>query len=146
MSEPPNTNKPIIRVAHADLERWDDGPYKSKCPACEDGILLICRNQKSFCLERQDRCISCGQQFYYTDATVNGETFVVPFPLFELYGPPCEAPGCKGVLVDTISLRTQMFFRKCATCGEEFYKMPAREALGWASRTINRVLKGEKDN
>lgn len=148
MPEPPNINKTMIRISHAELERWDDGPYKSKCPACEEGILLIHRDEKSFTLERQDRCISCGQKFYYTDAEVNGEAFVdrVPFPLFELYGPPCQAPGCKGVLVDTIHLKTQVFCRKCATCGEEFYQMPVREAVGWAVRTIKRVFNGEKDN
>lgn len=70
----------------------------------------------------------------------------VPFPLFELYGPPCQAFGCKGVLVATIHLKTRVFCKKCATCGEEFYSMPVREVVGRAIRTINRAIKGEKDN
>jgi len=69
------TNKPVIQVSHADLERWDDGPYKSKCPTCKDGILMICRDSSTFKLQRRDRCISCGQQFNYTDAEINGERF-----------------------------------------------------------------------
>jgi hypothetical protein len=146
MPEPPNINNPVIRVAHAELERWGDGPYKSKCPSCKDGLLLIHRDEKTFSLQRQDRCISCGQQFYYTDSEINGERFKVPFLMFELIGPPCEVPGCKGVLVDTIHIKTQMFSKKCATCGHEHYKMPVREAMGWAVRTIKRALNGEQDN
>jgi len=65
------------------------------------------------------------------------------FPLFELVGPPCEAPGCKGVLVDSLNLKTKDFFRKCSICGGEFHKMPAKDALDHAVRTIERVLKGD---
>jgi predicted RNA-binding Zn-ribbon protein involved in translation (DUF1610 family) len=104
--EPTNLDKPVIKVSHAELERWSEDSYKSKCPACEDGILLIYRDERTFALQRQDRCISCGQQFYYTDPEINGEKFKVPYPMFELFGPPCEVPGCKGVLVDTIHLKT----------------------------------------
>ena len=146
MSEPNNINKPEIKIAHSELERWDDGPYKSKCPACEDGILLVHRDENTLALQRHDRCISCGQQFFYTDSEIWKERFKVPYPMFELVGPPCEVPGCKGVLVDTIHLKTQMFFKKCATCGHEHYKMPVREAMGWAVRTIKRAINGEKQN
>lgn len=76
MPEPTNIDKPLIRVTHAELERWDEGAYKSKCPVCEGGVLLIHRDLGSFLLERLDRCVSCGQQFYYTDANINGEAFV----------------------------------------------------------------------
>jgi uncharacterized protein (DUF983 family) len=69
------TNKPVIQVSHADLERWDDGPYKSKCPTCKDGILMVYRNLYTFELLRCDRCISCGKQFNYTDSEINGERF-----------------------------------------------------------------------
>lgn len=74
--EPPNLNKTLIRVAHDELERWDDGAYKSKCPACEEGLLLVRRDHKTLELERLDQCVSCGQQFYYTDSEVNGEPLV----------------------------------------------------------------------
>lgn len=69
----------------------------------------------------------------------------VPFPLFELVGPPCEAPGCKGVMVDTMTIHDpKEVFRKCSTCGAESSRIPAVEALGYATRTIERVLRGEK--
>jgi hypothetical protein len=70
----------------------------------------------------------------------------VKFPQFELVGPPCRAPGCKGVLVDHLSGATsgpKDFFRKCATCAAEFDRVPAEEALAWAERVIKRVLTGE---
>lgn len=68
----------------------------------------------------------------------------VEFPMFELFGPPCEAPGCKGVLVDHLSLKTKEFFRRCSVCEREFHRMPASEMLAWSKRVIERVLKGEK--
>ena len=67
-------------------------------------------------------------------------------PMFELVGPPCEVPGCKGVLVDHISLRTKEFFRKCSVCGGEFHRVSAEEKLAWAKRLFRRVLKGEREN
>lgn len=70
----------------------------------------------------------------------------VDFPQFELIGPPCEDPACKGVLVDHISTRTQECFRRCATCKKEFGRMPAKEKLAWATRTIERALRGEKSS
>lgn len=146
-TEPPNLNKPEVKVAHSELERWDsDSAYKSKCPACGEGILLIHRDPKTLTLQRQDRCISCGQQFFYTDPEVNGEKFKVPYPMFELVGHPCENPECKGVLTSTIHLKTQMFSKNCSICGREFCRMPMKDAMGWAIRTIKRALNGEKDN
>lgn len=65
-------------------------------------------------------------------------------PMFELSGHPCEAPGCKGVLVDHISLKTQEAFRKCSVCGQQFHRVPTSEMLAHAIRTIRRVAKGEK--
>jgi hypothetical protein len=69
-----NRSKDPIKVLHSELERYSDSAYKSKCPACKNGILLIYRNQDEyFRLRRQDHCISCGQQFIYMDETINGE-------------------------------------------------------------------------
>lgn len=70
----------------------------------------------------------------------------VEFPTFELAGPPCEVPGCSGVLVDHISLKSKDFFRKCATCGTEFHRVPGIEKLAWAKRVIGRILRGEKED
>ena len=82
-----NRSKDPIKVLHSELERFSDSAYKSKCPACKTGILLIYRLQpkaihetqpsgKEHSLLRRDRCISCGQQFIYTDETINGEPLV----------------------------------------------------------------------
>lgn len=150
MPQPPNLLNSPIRVVHAELERWsEDSAYKSKCPVCDGGLLLISRIESDeLKLSRYDNCVSCGQPFFYTDDTINGEGFSkrCPFPMFELVGPPCESPGCKGVLVNTIHLNTWMFSKKCATCEAEFYVMPVKEAMGWAVRTIKRVFKGEGTN
>lgn len=140
-----NLNKPTIKIEHSKLERYDeDSAYKSKCPACNNGILLIHRDDKSFSIQRNDMCTNCGQKFYYTDQEINGEKFIIPYPMFELYGPPCEVPGCYGVLVDTVSIKTKRFFRKCATCGAEHYKL--NESIGWTVRTIEKVFNGDKVN
>jgi hypothetical protein len=63
------------------------------------------------------------------------------FPVFELVGPPCEEPGCTGVLVDHVTLKSQEFFRRCAVCGREFHRMPAQEKLDAAVRRIKQALK-----
>lgn len=68
----------------------------------------------------------------------------VPFPIFELYGPPCEAPNCKGVLVDSMDLKTRDYFQRCSVCKGQFNRMPMAEKVAWARRTIEAVLKGEK--
>jgi hypothetical protein len=93
-----NASKEPIKVLHSALERWGDSAYKSKCPACKDGILLIYRFKPNvipnreilawvtsngtqpsndlYKLLRHDRCVSCGQQVIYTDETINGETLM----------------------------------------------------------------------
>jgi hypothetical protein len=150
MPDPYNLNNSPIRVAHAELERYgEDSAYKSKCPVCEGGILLVTRLQSDgLKLSRYDSCVSCGQTFFYTDDTINGEEFSkrCPFPMFELVGPPCELPGCNGVLVNTIALKTQIFSKKCSVCHAEFNKMPVKDAMAWAVHTIERVFKGEGTN
>jgi len=65
------------------------------------------------------------------------------FPEFELMGPPCEAPGCKGVLVDHANWRTKEFYRKCSVCGGEVHRASFGEKDAWVFR---RVLKGEREN
>jgi hypothetical protein len=72
---PPNMHEPIIEVQHTDLERSGDSPYRSKCPKCEKGLLMIFRDNRQR-LMRHDRCISCAQRFYYTDETINDEALI----------------------------------------------------------------------
>ena len=62
-----NIKKPVITVKHADLERTDTSSYRSVCPKCKAGTLLVSRNQKTFKLLAEDRCVLCGQLFIYSD-------------------------------------------------------------------------------
>jgi hypothetical protein len=62
-----NITKPCIQVKHCDLTRVKHSHYKSECPVCKKGMLLIARNWDTLILEEFDRCILCGQQFQYTD-------------------------------------------------------------------------------
>jgi hypothetical protein len=74
MSDHPNLDKPAIKVSHAKLERFDEGEYKSKCPACPKGVLLIHRHPQTFELLNVDNCVSCGQRFIYEDKIIGGES------------------------------------------------------------------------
>lgn len=67
MTKPKNLLKPPIKVRHQDLERSGESPYRSKCPVCPKGILLVQRDQETFRLEKGDHCILCGQAIIYTD-------------------------------------------------------------------------------
>lgn len=64
-----NYHKPELVVKHANLIRCDasNNYYKSNCPVCGDGILLVQRNQTTFILMEKDICILCGQHFRYSD-------------------------------------------------------------------------------
>ena len=61
----------------------------------------------------------------------------------ELMGPPCEVEGCKGVLIQHITKANECF-KRCSICKAEFGRMPLADKLGWARRTIERAVKGEK--
>ncbi len=78
---PPKPNnvraKPLQRVSHATLTRWcDESDYRSKCPACDEGILLVLRDQVTHALINVDRCVGCGQTVIYTDKFIGGEPVV----------------------------------------------------------------------
>lgn len=63
-----NVEKTVVRVRHSELERASKSScYKSKCPVCKKGILLIYRDKNTLQLSEYDRCMSCGQRFVYTD-------------------------------------------------------------------------------
>ncbi len=63
-----NHDVPIIEVNHADLERiHEDTMFKSHCPKCKRGTLLVCRNPVSMKLQARDRCVLCAQKFLYMD-------------------------------------------------------------------------------
>ena len=68
-----NLHQPVLAVRHADLERAsDESDFKSVCPACKRGVLLVRRDQQTFALVRHDTCTLCGQHVYYTDETIAG--------------------------------------------------------------------------
>jgi hypothetical protein len=62
-----NLNNAPRQVRHADLERFGDSVYKSQCPVCKEGLLLVRRDQETFQLLREDACSLCGQRFEYLD-------------------------------------------------------------------------------
>lgn len=65
---PENVGAPTIAIAHSSLTRYnDESAYKSKCPACKEGVLLVMRDQKTLELRKDDRCILCAQHVIYSD-------------------------------------------------------------------------------
>ena len=62
-----NMDAPLLEISHQELERYGDDMYKSFCPACQCGLLLVGRDQKTLYLKEYDRCTLCGQQVKYTD-------------------------------------------------------------------------------
>lgn len=72
--KPVNYDKPPRKLSHASLTRvGDESPFRSKCPVCPNGVLLVQRDQKSFALQNLDSCVVCGQRVIYTDKFINGE-------------------------------------------------------------------------
>jgi uncharacterized protein (DUF983 family) len=68
MSRPINIDKTPQGVNHADLERFgDESDYRSKCPVCKEGILLVERDPVEGHLKAKDLCRTCGQRFIYID-------------------------------------------------------------------------------
>ncbi|MCK9567401.1 hypothetical protein M0R72_00460 [Candidatus Pacearchaeota archaeon] len=57
------------KIKHSDLKRWSESDYKSECPDCDLGILLVRRNA-DYKLSRFDNCIVCGKAFLYTDDNI----------------------------------------------------------------------------
>lgn len=66
MCEPKNLLNEPQHVAHAALTRSGESIYRSVCPVCLEGALLVGRDDDGR-LSAFDNCISCGQQFVYTD-------------------------------------------------------------------------------
>ena len=63
-----NKDAPAIMVPHSTLTRAsEESVFRSDCPVCKKGVLLVGRDQETFELLEQDRCILCGQVVVYTD-------------------------------------------------------------------------------
>lgn len=68
-----NITKAPIEVKWKELDRAsDESMYRSVCPVCIQGILLIRRNWQTGKLEKEDRCILCGQAVIYIDLDETG--------------------------------------------------------------------------
>ncbi len=69
-----NIDAAPILVRHSLLDRASaESAYRSVCPKCRHGVLLIRRDEQTYRLQRDDRCTSCGQAVRYADADINGE-------------------------------------------------------------------------
>jgi len=62
-----NLMEKLIFVKHSDLERLsEDSVFKSVCPKCKEGTLLVSREADGR-IRKHDICVLCGQHFIYTD-------------------------------------------------------------------------------
>lgn len=114
-----NIDKPPRRVIHASLTRVnDDSPFRSWCPICDEGILLVRQgfvdegnnwhdlppdDKVAIKRSRADRCTLCGQVFWYTDDVIEGIELWEPANLPIEYAPrlyrdegppPFKCPTC----------------------------------------------------
>jgi len=65
-----NLNSPVVKIYHSKLKRVGDSYYKSECPFCDEGILLVRRElHNDFKLSAFDRCVCCAQQVEYLDVS-----------------------------------------------------------------------------
>lgn len=56
-----------LEVKHKELKRSGDSMFRSECPSCEIGILMMQRDSFVFKLSVNDYCTYCGRRFKYTD-------------------------------------------------------------------------------
>ncbi len=71
---PPNIEAEPLRVSHTTLTRSNpDTLYRSICPACNEGRLLVYRDPQTHDLLNVDLCTHCMQTIVYTDTEINGE-------------------------------------------------------------------------
>jgi hypothetical protein len=74
-----NVRNQVISVCHAHLRRWSvSSEFRSFCPICQTGILLVHRDSSTFRIIRRDNCVRCGQSFVYTDDIIGGEQVWLP--------------------------------------------------------------------
>jgi hypothetical protein len=59
---------------HSSLKDYNiESAYRKFCPVCNEGALLVQRDQETFDLINVDRCIRCAQLVIYDDETINDE-------------------------------------------------------------------------
>ncbi len=60
-------NSPV-KIIHSELKRADDNSiFRSICPVCELGTLLVKRDNITLKITAEDHCLLCGQHVVYTD-------------------------------------------------------------------------------
>ena len=63
-----NYHRGIVFVKHAELKRAsNESNFRSICPVCDEGFLLMRRDPSSYNLSKDDNCVLCGTRFQYTD-------------------------------------------------------------------------------
>lgn len=63
-----NLYKEPITVVHAEMERaTEETIFRSVCPVCREGLLLVSRDQRTLKLRDTDNCTLCGQRVIYSD-------------------------------------------------------------------------------
>jgi len=62
-----NVARKIEKVKHSDLTRMDNSQFRSICPFCREGILLVQRDPNTLQLVKEDHCLLCGQRVIYSD-------------------------------------------------------------------------------
>lgn len=76
-----NINNEIKIVRHAELKRADpDSLFRSWCPVCNVGLLMVSRHQDSMVLSKLDHCCMCAQPFFYEEDEIAGQPLTSPFP------------------------------------------------------------------
>jgi hypothetical protein len=68
-----NYGNTLVKVVHAKMPRVGDSAYRSLCPVCQTGHLMVSRNRTSFRLLRADSCTFCCQGFIYQDEKIADE-------------------------------------------------------------------------
>ena len=80
----PNIYKEPVSVWHSQLARTGESLFRSKCPCCEYGMLMVTREPVTLNLSRLDRCVSCGQHVLYQDLEIANEKPIDNYRLPEL--------------------------------------------------------------
>ena len=62
-----NFKKEPLHVKHSELKISGDSFFRSFCPECNDGLLLVKRDLETFTLSAEDNCTLCARRFIYDD-------------------------------------------------------------------------------
>jgi len=74
-----NYRRPPVSVRWSELERaGEESAFRSECPVCDQGLLLIKRTPDHEHFSCYDNCTSCGQVFVYEDEEILGTRVLSP--------------------------------------------------------------------